>query len=44
MLPNPTTRVSISELPGDAASTYINANYIRSVDGKNKRMYIAAMG
>ena len=43
VLPNPATRVEISEIPGDPASTYINANYIRSYTGQ-PRVYIAAMG
>ena len=44
VLPNPRTRVPLDELPDDPGSTYINANYIRSYDGRNPKCYIAAMG
>ena len=43
-MPNPRTRVVLDPIPGQPGSDYINANYIRSYDGKNPREYIAAMG
>lgn len=44
VLPNPRTRVPLEPIPGEPGSEYINANYIRSYDGKNEKAYIAAMG
>jgi len=43
ILPNPKTRVPLSEQPGDPTSTYVNANYVRGYNGDPKH-YIAAMG
>ena len=39
VLPNPTTRVPLSAVPGDATSTYINANFVRDGSG-NAHAYI----
>ena len=44
ILPNPQSRVTLRELNGDPATTYMNANYVRSFDGKEPRKYIACMG
>lgn len=43
-LPNPLTRVMLSDNANDVASTYINANYIRSFNGRRAREYIATQG
>jgi len=37
-------RVILQQAGPDPATSYYNANYIRSGDGKNPRAYIAAMG
>nr|BAJ52656.1 protein tyrosine phosphatase [Monosiga ovata] len=36
VLPNPTSRVPLSPIPGDETSTYINANFVRDCQGNGK--------
>jgi len=43
VLPNPTTRVMLTQTAGGVASTYYNANYMPAEDGAAKR-YICAQG
>ena len=43
VLPNPATRVPLSPIPGEEASDFINANYVRGYNGR-ERTYIAAQG
>lgn len=45
ILPNKETRVMLDQVPGtDATTTYVNANWVHSWDGKNKKAYIASQG
>ena len=43
VLPNPATRVPLIALPNDPASSYINANFVRSYDGTPNR-FICTQG
>ena len=43
ILPNPVSRVVLPQIGNDKTTTYINANYIKGVDGENND-YIAAQG
>ena len=43
VLPNPMTRVHLTELPGEPASGYINANFVRGFGGR-PQAYICAQG
>eukprot|EP00040_Diaphanoeca_grandis_P031155 m.185919 g.185919 ORF g.185919 m.185919 type:complete len:1156 (-) comp32247_c5_seq5:168-3635(-) len=43
ILPHPRTRVVLSCVGDDVATTYVNANYVHGADGDPKK-YIAAMG
>lgn len=43
VLPNPMTRVHLTELPGEPASGYINANFVRGFGGR-PQAYICSQG
>jgi protein tyrosine phosphatase len=43
ILPNPHSRVNLQQIGDDPTTSYINANYITSIDG-GQRDYIAAQG
>lgn len=40
VLPNPRTRVVLPRMGKDAATEYINANFVRGPDGTNQKHYI----
>jgi receptor-type tyrosine-protein phosphatase R len=45
ILPNPVTRVKLTQVPGtDATTMYVNANYITNYDGTRNKQYIASQG
>ena len=44
ILPNPATQVQLQQQGADPATTYINANFIRSFGGRRATEYIAAQG
>jgi len=44
ILPNPATQVQLQLQGVDPASTYINANYVRSFGGRRAHEYIASQG
>lgn len=43
VLPNSRSRVNLPEIPGDALSLYINANFLKGYEGR-KQAYIATQG
>ena len=44
VLPHKRTHVALEMIGNDPTSVYINANYVRNIDGSNDKYYIAAMG